>query len=123
VILDPFGMTSQRPRWAWLFFAQLALLVGASVLAAQGRLPRTVFSSGFDKLGHFLGLGLLSFLAVAFFGRARWVRTVLVLAAVSILEELSQAWFPARTVDVRDLVANLAGIVVFGGAIGLTSEI
>ena len=110
-----------RPWWAWLFFVQLAIIVGAGVAASLGRLPGALFSSGIDKLGHFLGLGVLCFLAVSFFGRARWPRTVLVIAAASVLEELSQGLLPARTFDFGDMAANLAGIALFGAlASGLT---
>jgi len=107
-------MTERRPRWAWLLFPQLAIIVAASVLAACRRLPRLALDGGLDKLGHFLMLGGLSFLAVGFFGRAPWLRVVSVLGALSALEEASQAWFPARTVDARDLVANLLGIALGG---------
>jgi VanZ family protein len=101
-------MTTRRPRWAWLLFPHLSLIVTASVLAACRRLP------ALDKVGHFVMLGGLSFLAVGFFGRARWLRVVGVLAVLSALEEASQAWFPARTVDAADLAANLLGIALGG---------
>ncbi len=107
-------MTDRRPRWAWLLFPHLSLIVAASVLAARGRLPVLALRGGLDKLGHFLLLGTLSLLAVAFFGRARSLRVVSVLAAVSAIEELSQAWFPARTLDGLDLTANLLGIALGG---------
>ena len=107
-------MTDRRPRWSWLLFPHLSLLVGASVLAARGHLPVLALRGGLDKLGHFLLLGMLSLLAVAFFGRARALRVMAVLAAVSALEELSQAWFPARTLDGLDLAANLVGIALGG---------
>ena len=109
-------MTSERPRWSWLLFPHLSIIVAASVLAACGRLPAMALAqrAGLDKLGHFLLLGTLSLFAVAFFGRARWVWVVCALAALSALEEASQAWFPARTVDVWDLAANLMGIVLGG---------
>jgi VanZ family protein len=107
-------MTEQRPRWAWLLFPQLSLLVVASVLASRGDLPVIALRGGLDKVGHFLMLGTLSLLAVGFFGRARWLRVVLVLGLLSALEEASQAWFPARTVDALDLAANLLGISVGG---------
>lgn len=103
-----------RPWWSWLFFVQLAIVVGAAALASLGRLPMALFSSGVDKLGHFLGLGVLSFLAVSFFGRSRWRRTVLIIAAASVLEELSQGLLPARTFDFGDIAANLAGIALCG---------
>jgi VanZ family protein len=107
-------MTEQRPRWAWLLFPQLSLLVVASVLASRGDLPVIALRGGLDKVGHFLMLGTLSLLAVGFFGRARSLRVVLVLGLLSALEEASQAWFPARTVDALDLAANLLGISVGG---------
>jgi VanZ family protein len=105
-------MTIRRPRWAWLLFPQLSMIVGASVLAACHRLPRVVLAGGLDKLGHFLMLGALSLFAVGFFGAARWRRVVFVLGLLSALEEASQAWFPARTLDALDLAANLLGILL-----------
>lgn len=107
-------MTSERPRWSWLLFPQLSIIVAASVLAACHRLPALALNGGLDKLGHFLMLGALSLFAVAFFGRSRWVWVVCALGALSALEEASQAWFPARTVDVWDLAANLTGIALGG---------
>jgi VanZ family protein len=114
-------MTFRRPRWAWLLFPQLCLITSASVLAARQRLPALALRGGFDKLGHFLMFGSLSLLAVGFFGRARAFRVACVLAAISAFEELSQAWFPARTLDVGDLAANLLGIALGAcTAVGLT---
>jgi VanZ family protein len=102
----------ERPRWAWLLLPHLSLIVGASILAAGNHLPRLALRGGLDKVGHFLLLGTLSLLTVAFFGRARWLRVVLVLGLLSALEEASQAWFPARTLDAGDLAANLLGIAL-----------
>jgi VanZ family protein len=114
-------MTDRRPRWAWLLFPHLVLITGATVLAASGHLPALTLGGGLDKLGHFLLLGTLSLLAVGFFGRARWLRVVLALGLLSALEELSQAWFRARTLDVWDLAANLLGITLGGLAAALRS--
>jgi len=105
-------MTTVRPRWAWLLFPHLSLIIAASVLASCHRLPRIALTGGLDKVGHFLLFGGLSLFAVAFFGRARWVRVACVLGTLSALEEASQAWFPARTLDAGDLAANLLGIVL-----------
>jgi len=107
-------MTERRPFWAWLLFPHLSVLIAASVLAARGQLPVVALRGGLDKVGHFLMLGTLSLLAVGFVGRARWLRVVMVLGLLSALEEASQAWFPARTVDAWDLAANLIGITVGG---------
>ena len=73
-------MTDRRPRWSWLLFPQLFVIVAASVLAACRCLPPLALDGGLDKLGHFLMLGTLSLLAVGFFGAARWRRVVFVLA-------------------------------------------
>jgi VanZ family protein len=107
-------MTDRRPRWSWLLFPQLSVIVAASVLAACRRLPPLALDGGLDKLGHFLMLGALSLFAVGFFGAPRWRRVVFVLSVVSALEEASQAWFPARTLDALDLAANLLGIASGG---------
>ena len=113
-------MTDRRPLWAWLLFPHLSLIAGATVLATCGRLPALALRGGLDKLGHLLLLGTLSLLAVAFFGRARWRLVVLALGLLSTLEELSQAWFPARTLDGWDLAANLIGITLGGLAAAST---
>lgn len=107
-------MTDRRPRWAWLLFPHLTVIVAASVLAAGGRLPPLALVGGLDKLGHFLLLGTLSLFAVGFFGGAHWRRVVFVLGLLSALEEGSQAWFPERTLDALDLAANLLGIGLGG---------
>jgi VanZ family protein len=107
-------MTDRRPRWSWLLFPQLSVIVAASVLAARRWLPPVALDGGLDKLGHFLMLGALSLFAVGFFGAGRWRRVVIVLGLLSALEEASQAWFPARTLDALDLMANLLGIALGG---------
>lgn len=107
----------QRPLWAWLFFPQLAVVLGASVLASTGHFPVAAFQRwSLDKLGHLLAYGGLSFFAVSFFGGRRCWPVVLVLAAAATGEELSQRLFPARTFDLGDLAMNLAGIGLLGAA-------
>jgi VanZ family protein len=109
-------MNTQRPPWAWLFFLQLALVITATVLATAGCFPAVVFRAPFDKLGHFFAYGGLSFLGVAFFGRARGGPVILALLAAATLEELSQRLFPTRTFDLGDLAMNAIGIVALGAA-------
>jgi VanZ family protein len=107
-------MHERRPRWAWLFFLQLALVIAASALATAGHLPTTVFRSPVDKVGHLLAFGGLSFLGVSYFGCARRWRVMLILLAAATTDELLQAAFPTRTFDLRDLAMNVVGILVFG---------
>ena len=105
-----------RPAWAWLFFAHLALVILASVLATTGHLPITFFRSPVDKLGHLLAYGTLSFLAVSFFGHRRRWRVVAVLLVAATIDELSQRAFATRTFDLGDLAMNTLGITIFGSA-------
>jgi VanZ family protein len=108
-------MNERRPPWAWLFFAQLALVIGASALATTGHLPTTLFQrSPLDKLGHLLLYGGLAFFAVAFFEhRHRW-HVITCLLVLATLEEFSQMALPRRTFDVGDLAMNIIGISTFG---------
>ncbi|TKB47318.1 trypsin [Ferrimonas sediminicola] len=73
-----------------------------------------------DKLGHFCLYGLLTLGANLVSGGRVWrcgsLRIYWGATAVGLLaslEELSQAWFPSRTLDITDLAADLAGILLF----------
>ena len=103
----------------------LALLAGI-VLLADSHQFRGLFDGvrripGGDKLGHFLLMGLLSFLlnvsldcrALRAFGRAALVGSLVACAAVT-LEEFSQLFVRYRTFDPVDLVFDYAGIWAFG---------
>lgn len=111
-------MNEQRPLWAWLFFPQLALVVIASALATTGHLPVALFQRApFDKVGHLVAYGALSFFGVAFFGRARRWPVMICLLVAATLEEASQRAFPTRTFDLLDLAMNVAGILGFGASV------
>jgi len=107
-------METKRPRWSYLFFVQIALVVTACVLATRGRFPTSVFRAPFDKVGHLGAYGGLAFLAVSFFGHGRRWRVLAVLLVAASLEELSQRMFPTRTFDLGDLAVNVVGIVALG---------
>lgn len=74
-----------------------------------------------DKITHFVLFGLLAMLISLGFPTRR-VRlpllhpqiSTLVLAAVTALEELSQAFIPGRHADPRDLISGWLGILLFG---------
>lgn len=74
-----------------------------------------------DKVGHFFIFGVLASLAnLAFRLRTARIRNMnvqlggLLVFVFGALEELSQAFFPQRTVDSGDLLATTLGIVVLG---------
>lgn len=73
-----------------------------------------------DKLGHFILFGLLT-LAINFSLRLKSVNIqgypiylgTLLVSVFVLLEELSQFFFPLRTVDAIDLLADCLGILFF----------
>jgi VanZ family protein len=106
-----------------LFFV---FIVAVVVLADNGSLPHSIralydFPNG-DKVGHFILFGLLDFFLTRAFlsslpSRPRgWVALSvgLILAFCIALEEWSQQFFSTRTLDVVDLLASFAGLVIFG---------
>ena len=74
-----------------------------------------------DKVGHFLLMGFFSLLvnlvlrAKTFsLGRVSFLVGTLIVLAVVFLEEFSQIFVRGRSFDYRDLIADFAGIVIFG---------
>jgi VanZ family protein len=112
----------------WLFVATIlfSLLIVAIVVGANaGALPHilellTAYPGG-DKAGHFLLFGILNFLlnksALALLPKRPPPHLVLsvslILAILIGLEEWSQSLFPARTMDLSDLLASYAGVTAF----------
>lgn len=73
-----------------------------------------------DKVGHFALYGILALIVALGFSisRARlgfWhpLKSTLLIAAIAILEEISQFFFIYRSPDLIDLLAGLAGIFLF----------
>lgn len=75
-----------------------------------------------DKLAHFVLVGVLALLVDLGWrrdlrlGRVRLAWAAVAIAAVALVEELTQIALPTRTFDVGDLSANWLGIVTFVGA-------
>jgi len=110
-------------KWLSILFVIFTLLV--VILANSGNLPRPIknlynFPYG-DKAGHFLLMGLLSFVLnwTALTSNAD-KKPASVLWAVSLplsffvtLEEFSQIFFRRRTFSLLDLLFSFAGITFF----------
>ena len=105
-----------------LYIALLAVIV----LLADNQQYHGLFNDirripGGDKLGHFLLMGLLSFLlnvslncrTVRALGRPLLLGSLVAFAAVT-LEEFSQIFVPYRTFDPVDLLFDYGGILAFG---------
>jgi len=73
-----------------------------------------------DKIGHVVLYGVmalllnygLKFKSYKFFGFNMQLGAIIVLTFAG-LEEISQYWFPSRTCDVVDFVADMVGVVLF----------
>jgi polysaccharide biosynthesis protein VpsQ len=109
----------------WLSMAFFLILVAIIVAADRGRLPQSLRSiyafPGGDKVGHFVLMGIFSFLVNMALPlrpahkpwRSLWIGTVVILVAVT-LEEASQGLFRTRTLSWADLGSSYAGILSFG---------
>lgn len=74
-----------------------------------------------DKLGHFFLMGFLSFLInlvlqgrLIGFVKPRYLLGSLIVSVIVTIEEFSQFFIRGRTFDLTDLMADLAGILIFG---------
>ncbi len=102
------------------YVAALVLLVatadgGALDVSFLARVPAA------DKVGHFVLMGLLSYLLNAALGCRRfcWRRLSLLQGSaltgmIVAIEELSQLWLVHRSFELADLAADLTGIWLFG---------
>lgn len=107
----------------WLPFILIFSAVSCVIYAADMRLHPRFFRwmasiPHLDKVLHFALMGLLAWVTNIALGHHRFrlgsLRVLtgsLVILLIVAAEEASQAWFPARSCDWRDLVADLLGIV------------
>ena len=115
------SVPARRLRWLTLVYASTLILLivaanrGALAISWLAGIPAN------DKIGHFVLMGLLSYLVNSAFGGAQWrwrrlsvlKGSVLVTTLVAI-EEVSQLWIVHRAFDPADFAADVAGIWVFG---------
>ena len=105
----------------WLPFSLFLSFIVGVIYAADRHLARGFFGwvQSFpmgDKVGHLVLMGTLAFLL----NRALAVRSIppgvqlggVIVAAFVVAEEISQRWFPWRTFDYGDLLADFIGIAL-----------
>jgi VanZ family protein len=109
----------------WFAIAFAMLLVTIVILADRNSLPpllRLIKELPFgDKVGHFMLMGMMSFLTNLALkakelqlGKFRILQGTLLVIIPVTLEEMSQVFFPSRTLDLMDLTADYLGIFGFG---------
>lgn len=98
------------PLFTWICRLQfpLAIIIFTYYALLPGTQVHLVLS---DKTTHFLGNATLYLSAwVALGGRFRLLLLISFLIPYSLFIELCQYFAPGRTVDVRDMVANVCGL-------------
>jgi polysaccharide biosynthesis protein VpsQ len=110
----------------WLTVAFALFLITIIVLADMGFMRgklRLLHSIPYgDKIGHFLLIGMLSFLLTSSLIQTlpsrdpKWIAVSagLILGFIFTVEEASQGFIPGREASFKDLFANYAGILFFG---------
>jgi len=104
-------MLPLRYKWFWLGSGLLGSLAILGLALTPSPTPTLPFREG-DKLLHFLAF---AFLTVWFLGMVRDGRVLRLLVALvlyALLIELLQGFFPYRSADPRDVVADVAGMAL-----------
>ena len=111
-----------RPRWAWLLWGQVALVLLATLTAWLNLLDlRLLAFRGADKALHFLLFGTLAFFAVGWWARQAAGVVGAPLALLILIDEALQLWGTSRSFDLLDLAASLAGLIV-GVGVGVLAR-
>ncbi len=102
-----------RPRWAWLLWGQAAVVLLATLGASLQLLHFSFLTlPGADKLLHLVLFGTLALLATAWWTERPAWQVVAALAALALVEEVTQLLIPGRSADLLDLLAALGGMVL-----------
>ncbi len=117
----------------FLFIAFLLFLISLTILKTNNLSPR-LFNflqhvPHHDKLGHFLLMGILAYLAIASISPLLKSRNInypqlivgSVVSLVIIIEETSQACFPTRSCSYLDAAAGITGVIIAAMIYKLTS--
>ncbi|MEZ5672852.1 MAG: VanZ family protein [Thiotrichaceae bacterium] len=109
----------------WLTIGYIGFIVFVIVAADMGSLGVVVYwihSIPYgDKFGHFILVGVLSFMVNMSLGATRWqwlgwsvLKGSFIIFILITLEEFSQLYFPSRHFDMGDLLSNYLGILLLG---------
>lgn len=108
-VIDQF---LQSRFFLWIRFGQFILALGIFAFAALMP-PSYIPNVSSDKTMHLVGNVLLMLSAcVALMGRMKLGLLLLMLIPYSLLIETTQWLAPDRQVDLRDVVANMIGLVI-----------
>lgn len=107
--------------FAALFLVFTVWIIHEANIGRDNFIFKTVRATPYgDKIGHFFLAGTLTLIA-NFLLKYRFLNLKslilpygsLLILAIAILEESSQNFLPTRTLDIKDALANFAGILAF----------
>jgi VanZ family protein len=104
-------------QWLDVRLARVGLLIAFIAITVLALLPQAQvsISTHWDKLDHWLAFFTLSFLMNhAFPQRSFWRFVVISLVLYGVGIEIAQSLTPDRDADLRDVVADSIGILIYG---------
>jgi hypothetical protein len=108
--------TTTPDRLRWLLFPQIAAVVTITWLAYLHLIPRFIFVfPHMDKVMHFLLFGAVTFFAELWLRDRRILGlpiSIAIPATLAGIEEGLQHFSPHRTMDIGDLICDLAGMTL-----------
>jgi len=109
------GLTEEPPRWKWLLWPQVALVLVITEMAYLHLVPRALLRwPGADKTLHFILFGAVVFWLNAWWGGRRVGRylplAIILPLVLATLEEILQQFSPVRTMDIADWLSDFSGM-------------
>ena len=116
----------KNQRWLWAVTAVFGLFIFLIIVLADLGKVHFLWDliniiPGGDKTGHFILIGVLACLLNLSFGaprtrggKGRLLRVNVILGILITIEEFTQMMVPWRGFSIRDGMANILGIILFG---------
>jgi VanZ family protein len=97
-----------------------AVLLVSYLVFSKPSYPQNI--PNLDKVGHIGSFFMLAWLAYQAY-RPRWYWIVLELAFYGMLIEVVQSFLPYRSADVKDFMADMAGVALFYLLLGVWHQV
>ena len=97
-----------------------AVLLVSYLVFSKPSYPQNI--PNLDKVGHIGSFFMLAWLAYLAY-RPRWYWIVLELAFYGMLIEVVQSFLPYRSADVKDFMADMAGVALFYLLLGVWHQV
>ena len=102
--------TIQKHSLFWLVIFWINLLLLLYLTLAPSVAPNVGYTHA-DKIYHFIGFGVLTFLSKLAYLKLSLKLTAIAMAALGLFVELAQSSLSYRTFSIADLLADIGGIL------------